>query len=77
VLSYARAIWALFTVDQTLESFLRGHVEAFQTWPGVPRTLVYDYVARHIIIVMCPPEICGAGASDSVKLAADPPSTAT
>lgn len=40
VLSYSRAVFALFTVDQTLESFLRGHVEAVQTWPGVPRTLV-------------------------------------
>ena len=29
VLAYSRAIFALFTVDQTLESFLRGHVEAF------------------------------------------------
>ena len=29
VLSYSRAIFALFTLDQTLESFLRGHVEAF------------------------------------------------
>jgi transposase len=30
VLSYSRALSALFTMDQTLESFLRGHVEAFQ-----------------------------------------------
>ena len=29
VLAYSRAVFALFTVDQTLESFLRGHVEAF------------------------------------------------
>ena len=29
VLSYSRALFALFTLDQTLESFLRGHVEAF------------------------------------------------
>jgi transposase len=42
VLSYSRAICALFTVDQTLESFLRGHVEAFAAFQGVARTLVYD-----------------------------------
>jgi hypothetical protein len=30
VLAYSRAICALFTLDQTLESFLRGHVDAFQ-----------------------------------------------
>jgi transposase len=40
VLAYSRAVFALFTVDQTLESLLRGHVEAFQTWSGIPRTLV-------------------------------------
>ena len=34
VLSYSRAVFALFTLDQTLESFLRGHVEAFHAWSG-------------------------------------------
>lgn len=41
-LSYSRAIWALFTLDQTLERFLRGHGDAVQTFGGVARTLVYD-----------------------------------
>jgi len=49
VLSYSRAVFALFTVDQTLESFLRGHVDAFQTWPGVPRTLVYDNLRSAVL----------------------------
>jgi hypothetical protein len=49
VLSYSRAIFALFTVDQTLESFLRGHVEAFATWPGIPRTLVYDNLRSAVL----------------------------
>ncbi len=49
VLSYSRAVCALFTVDQTLESFLRGHVEAFDTWPGVPRTLVYDNLRSAVL----------------------------
>ncbi len=49
VLAYSRAIWALFTVDQTLESFLRGHLEAFATWPGVPRTLVYDNLRSAVL----------------------------
>ena len=49
VLSYSRAICALFTVDQTLESFLRGHVDAFQTWAGVPRTLVYDNLRSAVL----------------------------
>jgi transposase len=49
VLSYSRALYALFTVDQTLESFLRGHVEAFQTWPRIPRTLVYDNLRSAVL----------------------------
>lgn len=49
VLSYSRAVFALFTVDQTLESFLRGHVEAFRAWPGVPRTLVYDNLRSAVL----------------------------
>ena len=49
VLSYSRAVFALFTIDQTLESFLRGHVEAFQTWPGIPRTLVYDNLRSAVL----------------------------
>ena len=49
VLSYSRAVCALFTVDQTLESFLRGHVEALETWPGVPRTLVYDNLRSAVL----------------------------
>jgi hypothetical protein len=49
VLSYSRAICALFTVDQTLESFLRGHVDAFETWPGVARTLVYDNLRSAVL----------------------------
>jgi transposase len=42
VLSYSRALHVLFTLDQTMESFLRGHVEAFGYFGGVPRALLYD-----------------------------------
>jgi len=49
VLSYSRAIFALFTVDQTLESFLRGHVEAFAAFQGVARTLVYDNLRSAVL----------------------------
>src|SRR2546426_810896 len=42
VLSWSRACYARFALDQTLESFLRGHVEAFAALPGVPRTILYD-----------------------------------
>jgi len=42
VLSWSRACYARFALDQTLESFLRGHVEAFPALGGVPRTILYD-----------------------------------
>lgn len=49
VLSYSRALFALFTLDQTLESFLRGHVAAFETLGGVARTLVYDNLRSAVL----------------------------
>lgn len=49
VLSYSRAIDALFTLDQTLESFLRGHVAAFQTAGGIARTVVYDNLKTAVL----------------------------
>jgi transposase len=42
VLSWSRAVYARFALHQTLESFLRGHVEAFTALGGSPRTLLYD-----------------------------------
>ena len=49
VLSYSRALFALFTLDQTLESFLRGHVEAFTAFRGIARTLVYDNLKAAVL----------------------------
>lgn len=42
VLSWSRGLYARFALDQTQESFLRGHVEAFHALGGVPRALLYD-----------------------------------
>jgi transposase len=42
VLSWSRGIFARFTLDQTLESFVRCHVLAFQAFDGVPRAILYD-----------------------------------
>ena len=42
VLSWSRAMYARFALDQTLESFLRGHVEAFHALGGVVRSILYD-----------------------------------
>ena len=49
VLSYSRAIHAVFTLDQTLESFVRGHVEAFQTFQGVVCTILYDNLKSAVL----------------------------
>ena len=49
VLGYSRALFALCTLDQTLESFLRGHVAAFEALGGSARTLVYDTLRSAVL----------------------------
>ena len=41
-LSYSRALWLEFFLDQSLENFLLGHVHAFHDWGGAPRTVLTD-----------------------------------
>ena len=48
----------------TLESFLDGHVRAFEFFGGVPRRLAYDYVAGHIIDLMWPTRLCNRVSSE-------------
>jgi len=49
VLSWCRGIDGLFTVDQTLESFLRGHAQAFDYFAGVPRVVLYDNLKSAVL----------------------------
>src|ERR1700758_2746919 len=42
VLSFSRQIFLRFFLNQRLESFLHGHVEAFTSWNALPRVLLYD-----------------------------------
>ncbi len=49
VLSWSRAIFARFALDQTLESFLRCHVQAFAAFDGVPRSLLYDNLKTAVL----------------------------
>jgi transposase len=49
VLSWSRATFARFTLDQTLESFVRCHVEAFQALNGVPREVLYDNLKSVVV----------------------------
>ena len=49
VLSWSRAIHAVFTLDQSMESFLRGHVEAFAYFQGTPRAVLYDNLKSAVL----------------------------
>ncbi|HEY6399537.1 MAG TPA: IS21 family transposase [Solirubrobacteraceae bacterium] len=49
VLSWCRALFARFVLDQTLESFLRCHVAAFEAFQGVPRELLYDNLKTAVL----------------------------
>ena len=41
-LSYSRALWLEFFLDQMIESLILAHVHAFEDWTGVARTVLYD-----------------------------------
>ena len=49
VLGWSRAMYARFFLDQTTESFLRGHVLAFEAFAGVPRTILYDNLKTAVV----------------------------
>ena len=49
VLSYARFIFLRFSLSARMDSFLRGHVLAFQAFGGVPRVLLYDNLKSAVI----------------------------
>jgi hypothetical protein len=43
------ALYLEFLFDQTTESFLRGHVHAFQAWNGQPRVILYDNLKSAVL----------------------------
>ena len=49
VLSHARAVHVEFFLDQAMESFLLGHVRAFEAFGGTPRRLLYDNLKSAIL----------------------------
>lgn len=48
-LSYSRALWFEFFLDQTLESFLRGHTHAFENFGGTPRDILHDNLGSAVL----------------------------
>lgn len=55
-LSWSRALYLEFFFDQTMENFLRGHVNAFQFFTGGPRVILYDNL-RSAVLERHGPEI--------------------
>jgi transposase len=49
VLSFSRKLFFRFFLDARMPSFLRGHVEAFEAFGGVPRTLLYDNLKSAVV----------------------------
>jgi len=49
VLSWSRRIFLRFYLNQRMESFLRGHVAAFDAWGALPRVLLYDNLKSAVL----------------------------
>lgn len=49
VLSHSRMIFLRFFLDARIDAFLRGHVEAFAAFGGVPRVLLYDNLKSAVL----------------------------
>lgn len=49
VLSWSRHIFLRFYLDAAMPSFLRGHVDAFNAFGGVPRVLLYDNLKSAVL----------------------------
>ncbi len=64
-------IFARAVPDQTQENFVDCTIGALEYYVGCPECIVYDYVPRNIIIVMCPPSLC-AGTSIPAVISGGP-----
>jgi transposase len=49
VLSFSRALFVRFFLDQRMANFLRGHVAAFERFTGVARVLLYDNLKSAVL----------------------------
>jgi transposase len=58
ILSSSRALFVQRVLKMDQGSWNASHVAAFEFCGGVPARLVCDYVARHIIGVLCPAALC-------------------
>jgi transposase len=58
-------MYAELVFDQRVETWLRCHQHAFESWGGVPARIVPDYVPRNIIGLLCPTGLCGGHERDA------------
>jgi len=49
VLSWSRRIFLRFFLGAHMENFLRGHVQAFESWEHVPRVVLYDNLKSAVL----------------------------
>jgi transposase len=49
VLSWSRQVFLRFYLNQRMESFLRGHVAAFEAFGGCPKVLLYDNLRSAVL----------------------------
>lgn len=49
VLSHSRMVFLRFFLDARMDSFLRGHVQAFAAFGGCPRVLLYDNLKSAVL----------------------------
>jgi transposase len=49
VLAWSRQIFLRFFLNARMESFLRGHVAAFEAWNGLPRIILYDNLKSAVL----------------------------
>jgi transposase len=58
-LTFSRQMFVVAYPRETQEMVFDAHNRAFAFFGGVPERMVYDYVPGNIIVVMCPPRLCG------------------
>ena len=59
VLCHSRHLYIEFTVSQAMGSFLRCMDRCLHFFAGTTAVDIYDYVARHVIEVLCPTRLRG------------------
>ncbi|MDA2926823.1 DDE-type integrase/transposase/recombinase, partial [Acidobacteria bacterium AH-259-G07] len=59
ILSYSRHRFVRFVFRQDSPTWLDCHIRAFDSFQGIPKLIVYDYVPGNIIVTMCPTSLCG------------------